>query len=346
MNNELTLFPELNTQNGKGIHSLSCYQGLSEEAIDRLEGYVLDIHNIANRASFDLAMVLCKARDEYKHNKHGGFEGWIDQALGWDRKTAYNTIQRYEKFGTGEYIPQLDNIVLTAQYRLSAPSTPIEAREEALERAESGEKITVAKADELVKKWQRIAEEKEKEAKDAQSKLGIFQAHSQLAQAKVDELTQQITDLEEKIKTIQTPEKVEVIPQTTLDKIANLEALVKKLKEHSQNLSNENEKLVTDLRKQREANEARRKQEQYESEIKSNWKKSTEALYKALSQFVGSIPSPIAVQVFEGDEWARYDQIEQALKHFYEAFTSIKGTQYSNQFVESAIISVPAMVEG
>src|SRR5205807_3628243 len=306
MNNQLDLFPEMDTQDEKDTYSLSCYQGLSEEAINRLENYVLDIHNIANKASFDLAIALCKARDEYRHNKHGGFEGWIDQALGWSRSTAYRIIDRYEQFGTVPNLGQLD-IVLSAQYCLSGPTVPQQATEKAIELAESGEKITVAKANALIDKWQRIAEEKEKEAKDAQDQLGLFQAHSQLAQDKIDALSQQITDLEEKLRTAQTPEKKEVISQEILDKIANLETLIKKLKEQNQHLSNETDKLTAELRAQRNANEARHKQEQYEYKIKDGWKRTTEALYKALSQFVGQIPSPIAIQVFEGDEWARYD---------------------------------------
>ena len=346
MNNELTLFPELNVQEEGDIHNLPCYQGLSEESINLLESHVNNIHKISNKASFDIAIELCEARDEYKHNKHGGFEGWVDERLKIGRTTAYKIIWRYEQFGTVHNYEQLD-IVLSAQYQLSAPTAPKEARQEAIERAESGEKITVAKSNELIKKWQRIAEEKDKEAKDAQSKLGIFQAHSQLAQAKVDELSQQITALEEKLRTAQTPEKVEVIPQSTLDKIANLEALVKKLKEHSQNLSNENDRLVDDLRKQREANEARRRQEQYEAEVKSNWKKATDSLHKALHQFIGSIPSPIAMQIFEGDDWARCDGVEEGMKHILHIMGKMQDARYSNhQFVESVVASVPAVVEG
>jgi hypothetical protein len=335
----------MNMQEEGDIHRLPCYQGLSEESIDHLEVRVGNIRKISNKASFDIAIELCGARDEYRHNKHGGFEGWVEERLKIGRSTAYRIIDRYNGFATVPNLGQLD-IVLSAQYQLSAPTAPKEAREEALELAESGEKITVAKANELIEKWQRIAEDNKKKADDAKAQIDIFQSHSKLADDKIDELSQQITELEEKLKTAQTPEKVEVIPQTTLNKIDNLESLVTKLKDRNQRLSDERTKLTTELRAQRDANEERRKQEQYEYKIKDGWKKSTEVLYKALSQFVGSIPSPIAIQVFEGDEWARYDQIEQALKHFYEAFSNIKNTRYSDQFVESAVVNTSMVVEG
>lgn len=346
MSNELTLFPEMNMQEEGNIHRLPCYQGLSDESINRLETRVSNIKKIVNKASFDIAIELCEARKEYRHNKHGGFEGWVNQRCKFSVDTAEHIIQRYEAFGTPEYIRVLDKIAVTAQYQLSAPSTPSEAREEAIELAESGEKITVAKSNELIEKWKRIAEKREKEAKEAQTKVGIFQAHSQLAQAKVDELTRQIAELEEELRTVQTPEKVEVIPQATLDKITNLEALVQKLKEHSENLLKENKTLTDDLRKLREANDNRRRQEQYEAEIKVAWRKNTEALNKALSQFAISIPSPIAIQTFGADEWARYDEIEHTLMRSIETLTNAKNARFGNQFVESEVVTMPVFVDG
>lgn len=339
MENELTLFQDFDDQENSTLQyiaKLDCYAGLPQESIDRLEGYASDIHHIANKASFGIAQKLCDAREEYSHNKHGGFEGWIDEKLKIGHRTAYNMIYRYEQFSNVENLEQLD-IALTAQYKLAQPGTQQEARKEAIERAESGEKITIAKANGLIEKWQRIAEDNKKQAEEAQRQLSIFQSRSRLAQGKIDELTNQIAELEEKLRVVEIPEKIEVIPQITLDKITNLESLVKKQKEQNKQLTNRIDILSTDLEKQRDANEARRKQEQYEFGIKDAWKKATDAFYKALSQFVGQFPSPIATQVFDANDWARYDQIDQALKHFDEAFANIKATRYSNQFIDASI---------
>jgi len=235
--------------------------------------------------------------------------------------------------------PERDQIVTKIEAGVIEPTPKaVNAEIEAAKQREMEAKRAAVDA----VKAKRKAEE---EAATAQQQLGIFQSHSQLAQSKIDELNKQITDLVKQIKTIETPERVEVIPQETKEKIASLEAQVKTIAEQKGMLYQETEKLTAELRKQRDANESRRKQEQYEFEIKSGWKKATEALYKALSQFIGQIPSPIATQVFEGDEWGRYDQIEQALKHFYEAFAGIKTTKYSNQFVESAVVVSPTIVE-
>ncbi len=322
------------------------YTPLDEAKRVRIQVKTEAIKSRLKRTAEDIIAIGQDLLDVKKDLDHGEFQNWLKAEFDMSERSAQQFIQVATKFGGLTKSAKIADLTPTILYLISSPSTPSVIADQVIAGDIPANTEAIKEASRKQREAEKLALQAKIEAENAKAQLGIFQAHSQLAQAKVDELSQQITALEEKLRTAQTPEKVEVIPQATLDKIANLEALVKKLKEHSQNLSNENEKLVTDLRKQREANEARRKQEQYEAEIKSNWKKSTEALYKALSQFVVSIPSPIAVQVFEGDEWARYDQIEQALKHFYEAFTNIKITRYGDQFVESVVASVPVVVEG
>ena len=76
------------------------------------------------------------------------FDGWLKTEFDWSRRTAYNFIGVHEQFGRANFA-QLD-IAASALYLLAAPSTPPEAREEAIERAEAGEKITHQVAQQIV----------------------------------------------------------------------------------------------------------------------------------------------------------------------------------------------------
>src|SRR5262249_5176522 len=91
---------------------------------------------------------FAEARDELRHNKAGGLEGWITHH-GWSKTTAYRYIQAWEEFGN---LPTVGRLAIDAKalYLLSAPSTPAPAREERLARAFAGEPIARAAAREIV----------------------------------------------------------------------------------------------------------------------------------------------------------------------------------------------------
>ena len=151
----------------KELQLQECYTGLPAETIVSLEQRAVTINTLVSKASFEIGAELVAAREDYRHNKHGGFEGWIKQRLKWEsRQTAYNLIWRYEQFATVQHIGQLD-MILTAQYHLAAPSVPQGARDEALQRAEAGEKITVKIAKEIIEaqRAQLHAEEAEQQAR-------------------------------------------------------------------------------------------------------------------------------------------------------------------------------------
>lgn len=97
---------------------------------------------------FDIGGKLAEVRDQLQHNRAGGFEAWLAAEFGMSRRTAYNFIGVYERFNRANFA-QLD-IAASALYLLAAPSTPDTAREEALRRAEAGERITHQKAKKIV----------------------------------------------------------------------------------------------------------------------------------------------------------------------------------------------------
>src|SRR5262249_12572377 len=74
---------------------------------------------------------------------HGNWLPWLDREFGWDERTARNFMRAHELATKSEKFSDL-NLPLSALYMLAAPSTPPEARDEVLARAEAGEKGTVA----------------------------------------------------------------------------------------------------------------------------------------------------------------------------------------------------------
>jgi Protein of unknown function (DUF3102) len=81
---------------------------------------------------------------------HGQFGPWIRAELGWPERTVRNFMGVAEVFGSKSAIIADLGIQPTAAYLLAAPSVPDEARLKAVERAQSGEKITITVARELV----------------------------------------------------------------------------------------------------------------------------------------------------------------------------------------------------
>lgn len=79
---------------------------------------------------------------------HGHFGAWLDHEFGWSERSARNYISVYEVFKS-ENIADL-GIATSALYLLASPSTPEEARTEALDIARTGETITPSRAKEII----------------------------------------------------------------------------------------------------------------------------------------------------------------------------------------------------
>lgn len=79
---------------------------------------------------------------------HGQFTKWIEAEFGWSDRHARNFMQIAETFKS-EIISDLD-ISTTVLGMLAAPSVSDEVRNDAVEKARAGEKITVARAKEII----------------------------------------------------------------------------------------------------------------------------------------------------------------------------------------------------
>lgn len=82
---------------------------------------------------------------------HGQWLNWLEAEFDWTDRTALNFMNVAQQFKS-ENISDL-NIAASALYMLAAPSTPSEAREEAITRAQAGERITVSAARDLRDKY-------------------------------------------------------------------------------------------------------------------------------------------------------------------------------------------------
>ncbi len=79
--------------------------------------------------------------------EYGNFRKWLKAEFNWSVSAATKFIQVAEQFSCVNFT-QVE-IAASALYLLAAPSTPEEARQEALERASQGEIITHALAKQI-----------------------------------------------------------------------------------------------------------------------------------------------------------------------------------------------------
>ncbi len=82
---------------------------------------------------------------------HGRFGDWLDAEFDWTERTAQQFINVARRFKSENFSDL--QLAPSALYLLAAPSTPEAAREEALERASTGESITYTTAKQIKQKW-------------------------------------------------------------------------------------------------------------------------------------------------------------------------------------------------
>jgi len=93
----------------------------------------------------EIGQRLIEVRDKIEH---GQFLQWVEAETGMGKSTVYkfmNVAERFPTDGNLDFSPKV-------LYLLVAPSTPEPARTEALDRAESGEKITHSVAKEITER--------------------------------------------------------------------------------------------------------------------------------------------------------------------------------------------------
>ena len=124
------------------------YEGLEEETRIFVKTRTAAIKALMKRTAQDIIEIGQELITVKSQLDHGMFIGWLKIEFGWTRMTANNFIHVAERFKL-ENFSHLD-FAPSALYLLASPSIPEDAREEALSRAESGERITHRVAKEIV----------------------------------------------------------------------------------------------------------------------------------------------------------------------------------------------------
>ena len=110
------------------------------EIKDRIRRSAQDIFEIGER--------LIEVKEHLQYQRSGnGFGAWLKAEFDWSADTAGRFINVAQRFGK---VPQFAELSASVLYLLASPSTPDEARAEALERAEAGERISHTEAKAIV----------------------------------------------------------------------------------------------------------------------------------------------------------------------------------------------------
>src|SRR5262249_57663010 len=100
------------------------------------------IRRLGKRVVGDVSEIGRRLSECKKLVGHGNWLPWLEREFGWSDQTARN-FMRLAGLSKSKTVLNL-NLPVKALYRLAAPSTPKEARDEIEERVEAGETVLVA----------------------------------------------------------------------------------------------------------------------------------------------------------------------------------------------------------
>lgn len=132
------------------------YAALDAETRIVVQQRTSEIKTLMRRAASDIFDIGQKLVEVKAKLGHGHFRSWLKAEFKWSVSTATRFMQVAEQFKCTNlmHLP----IAASALYELAAPSTPIDARLEAIERASFGEAISYSKAKEIADHYQSATE--------------------------------------------------------------------------------------------------------------------------------------------------------------------------------------------
>jgi len=131
------------------------YATLEAETRIVIQQRTSEIKSLMRRTAQDIINIGQKLVEVKEQLGHGQFRNWLKAEFDWSVRTAARFMQVATKFKCAN-LAHFD-IAASALYLLAEPSTPNEAREEALELAKQGENITHAKAKDIVNQHKEAA---------------------------------------------------------------------------------------------------------------------------------------------------------------------------------------------
>ena len=131
--------------------------GMDAATRGRVNALALQIRDRMKRSAEDIISIGNMLTEVKEAMPHGQFGPWLDREFGWDHRTARNFMQVADRFG-GLENGKIFRFAPSALYALSSGDVSDEIREEFIERAESGERITHAMVKDALRPEQPVIE--------------------------------------------------------------------------------------------------------------------------------------------------------------------------------------------
>jgi hypothetical protein len=134
--------------------SISEFKSCSDaEFRAEIEAVARQIEHFERCAIFKIADRLAWVHEQFLYQRdEGGLQRWVESRLGYSRTQPYRmldvaklikSIPDWDTFGT---------LPVTALYQLAAPSTPVQVRDEIVNRLKAGERMSCATVAEVITK--------------------------------------------------------------------------------------------------------------------------------------------------------------------------------------------------
>lgn len=117
------------------------YQDLDSQQRTEVEQATAAIKERLRKAAQDIWEIGKMLSDVQSKLQRGQFDDWIETEFDWSRRTAYKFISVYKRFDRDVNLEEI-NIATSALYLLAAESTPEDIRQEFIQKAQEGEKVT------------------------------------------------------------------------------------------------------------------------------------------------------------------------------------------------------------
>lgn len=132
------------------------YRELTEESRSFVKERALLIRDAAKKTAQGIVLIGQWLTEVKARLPHGGWLPWLETEFGWSQRTAYRFIDVYHSVKLAN-LANLE-IDVSALYLITAPKTPEPVRQEVIQRAQSGEPMTRAKAVEVLEQYKQRAE--------------------------------------------------------------------------------------------------------------------------------------------------------------------------------------------
>lgn len=132
------------------------YAVLTPQVRTLVQSKTSELKSLIRRSAQDIIDIGQKLTEVKEQLVHGNFRAWLKAEFDWSVRTAARFMQVATEFKCAN-LAHLD-IAVSALYLLAQPSTPKEARKQALELAKEGEYITYSKAKEIVNFFEQLTQ--------------------------------------------------------------------------------------------------------------------------------------------------------------------------------------------